>query len=374
MNIYLIEPYFTGSHQSWAEGYAKSSCHRVVMLTMPGYFWKWRMHGGAVTLAEQLRAAMMSAHPPDVLLVSDMIDVTTLLALTRDVTADLPIAFYFHENQLTYPPSPGSKRDLHYGWINYVSSLVSHAIFFNSNYHLEAWYDALPRLLKHFPDFTQLETIEPLRQRSQVLYPGIALSRLDQPANYPEIPLRGQSGNGPLILWNHRWEFDKKPTQFFTLLERLAEMGYAFELAIAGESFRNKPTEFLEARERFGERIIHFGYASSEQYRALLQRSDIVISTAIHEFFGIAIIEAIYAGCCPLLPHRLAYPEIILPSWHQTVLYDNFGDALHRLRKWLTEGIPDTTKLKAHVARFEWQKMAPIYDRQLEQLVKENKR
>jgi hypothetical protein len=317
---------------------------------------------------------MMSAHPPDVLLVSDMIDVTTLLALTRDVTADLPIAFYFHENQLTYPPSPGSKRDLHYGWINYVSSLVSHAIFFNSNYHLEAWYDALPRLLKHFPDFTQLETIEPLRQRSQVLYPGIALSRLDQPANYPEIPLRGQSGNGPLILWNHRWEFDKKPTQFFTLLERLAEMGYAFELAIAGESFRNKPTEFLEARERFGERIIHFGYASSEQYRALLQRSDIVISTAIHEFFGIAIIEAIYAGCCPLLPHRLAYPEIILPSWHQTVLYDNFGDALHRLRKWLTEGIPDTTDLKAHVARFEWQKMAPIYDRQLEQLVKEKKR
>ncbi len=53
MNIYLLEPYLMGSHRSWAEGYARWSRHRVEVLGMPGYFWKWRMHGAAVTLAPQ---------------------------------------------------------------------------------------------------------------------------------------------------------------------------------------------------------------------------------------------------------------------------------------------------------------------------------
>ena len=90
MNIYLIEPYFTGSHRSWAEGYQQYSRHHVHLLTMPGYFWKWRMHGAAVTLADSLRKAFASDYPPDLLLVSDMIDLTTLLAITRQLA--LPCA------------------------------------------------------------------------------------------------------------------------------------------------------------------------------------------------------------------------------------------------------------------------------------------
>lgn len=372
MNIYLIEPYFTGSHQSWAKGYQRYSRHQVHLLTMPGYFWKWRMHGAALTLADSLRAAFASDYPPDLLLISDMLDVTTLIAMTREVTANLPIAFYFHENQLTYPPPPGSKRDLHYGWINYVSSLASNGVYFNSHYHLAEWYDELPRLLKHFPDFTHLHTIEPLRQRSHVLYPGVDLSRLDQPAEYPGLPFRGTTGEAPLILWNHRWEFDKNPAQFFMLLDRLAGMGLPFRLALAGESFRQEPSEFLEARERFGDRVVHFGYATSEQYRALLRRSDIVISTAIHEFFGIATVEAIYAGCCPLLPNRLAYPELIPTRWHDTVLYQNFGDALRRLKKWLTDGIPSTDSLRKNMTQFDWLQMATAYDNTFEALLPES--
>ncbi|MBA3534924.1 MAG: DUF3524 domain-containing protein [Ardenticatenales bacterium] len=371
MNIYLIEPYLTGSHESWVEGYTRFSRHPIERLTMPGHFWKWRMHGGAITLAPQLRAAFDSAHPPDLLLATDMIDVTTLLALTRDVTHHTPVAFYFHENQLTYPPVPGTKRDLHYGWINYASSLASDRLFFNSRYHLESWYDELPRLLKHYPDFTNLETIADLRARSEVLYPGVHLARLDEAADYPGIPPRGTPGEAPLILWNHRWEFDKKPEQFFALLEQLDHRGLPFRLAIAGESFRSNPTEFLAARERFQKHIVHFGYATGEQYRALLQRSDIVLSTAIHEFFGIAVIEAIYAGCCPLLPHRLSYPELIPAEHHAEFLYHKFGDALHRLYRWLTEGLPNVEALRPAMTRFAWPTLAAEYDAAFAAIVEE---
>lgn len=362
MRIALLEPYFTGSHQTWAEGYTHHSTHEVRLLTLPGYFWKWRMHGGAVTLAGTYRAMLRDGFTPDVILASDMLDITTFLALTRDITSQTPVILYFHENQLTYPPVPGSKRDLHYGWINYASSLASQQIWFNSRYHLETWYDEVPRLLKHFPDFTNLETIAQVRERSRVLHPGVHLARLDTPADYPGIPPRGTPGHPPLILWNHRWEFDKKPETFFALLARLAAQGVPFRLAIAGESFRNQPAEFLEARERFAEQIVHFGYATSEQYRALLQRADIVISTAIHEFFGIAIVEAIYAGCMPLLPARLAYPELVPFGWQDRALYRTFGEALHRLTIWCREGIPDTTDLHKYVKRFGWDVVARQYD------------
>ena len=57
MRILLIEPYFTGSHRAWAEGYAAASQHDVRLVTHDGRFWKWRMQGSAVTLAEPVAAA-----------------------------------------------------------------------------------------------------------------------------------------------------------------------------------------------------------------------------------------------------------------------------------------------------------------------------
>ena len=141
MNICLIEPFHTGSHAAWAEEYARYSRHNVELLTLSGRHWKWRMHGGAVTLARHFQK---SGCKPDVILASDMLDLTTFLALTRQKTAGLPTALYFHENQLTYPWSPtdvdpAQKRDAHYAFINYTSALTADAVLFNSRYHLDAF-------------------------------------------------------------------------------------------------------------------------------------------------------------------------------------------------------------------------------------------
>ena len=53
MKILLVEPYFSGSHKSWAEGYQSFSNHNIRIISLPGKFWKWRMHGGAISLAKQ---------------------------------------------------------------------------------------------------------------------------------------------------------------------------------------------------------------------------------------------------------------------------------------------------------------------------------
>ena len=103
MKTTLIEPFYTGSHAAWAEGYAKFSRHNIEILSLSGNHWKWRMHGGAVTLADKF---IKSGAEPDIILASDMLDLSTFLALTRRQTSGIPAAVYFHENQICYPWSP----------------------------------------------------------------------------------------------------------------------------------------------------------------------------------------------------------------------------------------------------------------------------
>jgi len=95
MQILIVEPYLTGSHRSWVEEYQRHSQHTVTVLSLPGRFWKWRMQGGAVTLARRFLALTTR---PDLILATDMLNLTTFQALTRRHSAGIPCALHFHEN------------------------------------------------------------------------------------------------------------------------------------------------------------------------------------------------------------------------------------------------------------------------------------
>jgi glycosyltransferase involved in cell wall biosynthesis len=391
MKILLLEPYCGGSHRAWAQGYAAHSRHDVTLLALPARFWKWRMQGGALTLAEQTRALTFR---PDLILASDMLNLPAFLGLTRGFLAGVPAALYCHENQLTYPFPPGEKRDLTYGMINWLSMLAADRVFFNSRYHLEEWFEELPRLLKHFPDYAHVHRIAEVRAKAEVLPVGCDLRRFDHLPTLRRLrapPATGQAVEGkdafgleaaaepsqgcpPLILWNQRWEYDKDPETFFRALYALAEEGLDFRVALAGRNYRQTAPEFEAAWERLGARVVHFGYASEAQYESLLCQADVVVSTAIHEFFGVAIVEAIYCGCCPVLPRRLAYPEIIPRRYHEACLYEDFEGLLAHLRWNLAH--PDQARALAEelcpaIARFDWAKMGLRYDDALEALLSE---
>ena len=361
MRILLLEPYCGGSHRAWAEGYGAHSRHDVTTLALPARFWKWRMQGGAVTLAEQARALPAR---PDLILASDMVNLPAFLGLARDFLVGVPAVLYCHENQLTYLFPPGQKRDLTYGMINWLSMLAAERVLFNSQYHLEEWFEELPRLLKHFPDYGHVHRIAEVRARAHVLSVGCDLRRFDLlPAPCSLLPAP------PLILWNQRWEYDKDPQTFFRALYALAEEGVDFRVALAGKSYRQSAPEFEEARERLGARVVHFGYAGAREYGALLCQADVVVSTALHEFFGVAVVEAIYCGCFPILPRRLAYPELVPPAYHEGCLYEDFEGLVARLR-WALANLEQAhavaAALRPVVARFDWAELGPQYDQVLE--------
>ena len=366
LTVWLLNPYHTGSHRAWAEGYAAHSRHRVRLLAMPGYFWKWRMQGGALELAEQAQALLLTDERPDLLFATSMTNLPAFIALTRRSLAGMPTVLYMHENQLTYPPPPGAKRDLTYGAIQHLSMLAADRVCFNSAYHLNAWFAEAPRLLKHFPDFTHLETVTAVQAKAQVLPVGCDLARLDE---YRGSHANRETGKPPLILWNQRWEYDKAPEVMLAALYALADEGLAFRVALAGENFRMQPAEFAEAQARLGDRLVHYGYAGSEAgYADLLWCSDIVLSTAVHEFFGVSVVEAIYCGARPVLPRRLSYPELLPPD-RTDCLYDDFPGLLTRLRDAI-QAPEALSNLRPAAARFDWSVLGPVYDDLLEEVAR----
>ena len=370
MHIVLIEPFMTGSHAAWARQYAAHSRHEVTILGLEGRYWKWRMHGGAVTLARQF---LDQGLRPDLILATDMLDVSTFLSLTRAVTATRPCALYCHENQLSYPWSPDDsdpalQRDAHYCFINFTSALSADRVYFNSEYHRRDFLAELPTFLTSFPDHHEVASVHSIAQKSQTLPLGLDLKRFDRFKPDPESLQR--RGKGPVILWNHRWEYDKNPEAFFNALFTLHERGIDFKLAVLGESYRKKPAIFSEAQKRLASRIVHWGYVDHfSDYVGWLWRADVLPVTSIHDFFGISVVEALYCDCVPLLPERLAYPEHLSAQAYPECFYRDEDDLLQKLTRFCCDfnTNPTRTELyRSEVIGYDWQSMVGRYDDEFE--------
>jgi hypothetical protein len=362
MNICLLEPYYGGSHRRWVDGLRAHSGHKIDLLTLPARNWKWRMHGAAVTFARRM---LSSKNEYDLVLANDMMDVAAFRGILQSGGYACPLATYFHENQLTYPVSPRdgfrkARRDLHFEYINYLSALVSDRLFFNSDFHRRSFLEALEKLLSTFPDFRNEETLEGIASRASTLHLGMDLRSLGPPGARAERP----ENRVPLLLWNHRWEYDKRPEGFLDLLVGLRDRGIAFEVAMLGPRGRNAEPLLQRAREELGTRIrTDEPPADGPEYAAWLREADILPVTSIQDFFGGSVVEAAYCGCHPLLPRRLAYPELFAETayWYDTD--DTALDALCGLIRSGRWRRPFTGA--ADLARFDWKSCIGDYDRAL---------
>ena len=364
MRVLTLEPHYGGSHRAFLDGWGRHSRHEWTVLGLPAYHWKWRMRHGAVSLAERLFAEHEGGRW-DVLFCSDMLDLPAFLGHARRVIADVPTVLYFHENQLTYPVRHEDERDLHYAFTNLTSAHIANSVWFNSNFHRAELLQAAGELLDRLPAGLPDGIVNGIERKSVVETPGI-----------DAISPRRSRTPGPLrILWAARWEFDKGPEDFFAALKTLTNKNVDFRVSVVGEQFHTVPSVFREARERLHDRIDCWGYQQSrEDYVCCLRDADVVVSTAIHEFFGLSMIEAISAGTRPLLPRRLAYPEILAPlgDSSEAFFYDGTVDDLaRRLEEHasrLHEHRATSCAARHAVERFFWNHRARMMDDRLEEI------
>ena len=323
------------------------------------------MRGSAIYFARKVSNLLAENHlrPGDIDLIftSDMTSVADLRALLPEPLKSTPLVCYFHENQLTYPLEDEFQRDYQYGFTNITSCLAADAVWFNSQYHYDSFLQAVEDLLKKMPDFVPENIAETIRKNSLVMPLGL------EPDLFESTSLSPQ-GHPPTVLWNHRWEYDKNPEDFFETLFDLQRSGIDFRLIVAGQSFRQSPPIFAAAKKILSNQLTHFGYAPDRRsYLDLLRGSDIIVSTSIHEFFGLSVLEGIATGCRPLVPARLSYPELLPTEVHEQFIYSSNDDLRDKLISFCRE-LPKQPKiLQDKVAQLSWTNLAKHYDEAFEQ-------
>lgn len=354
VKVFLVSGYHTGSHRAWAEGYAASSRHDIHLVTMPGAFWKWRLSGGFVSLAEQVEALAALVGRPDVILATSMVDVAGLRGLVR-WAGEVPVALFMHENQITYPATGRTRVEQGHGLATWTSLLAADAVAFNSEFHRSTLLATLPGFLGSFPDESQAHHLGAVEAKSVVLPVGCDLAHL----------VSGPKVTPPMVLWNHRWDDDKHPEVFLDVMARLAATGAEFSVALAGERFVDQRGRLDDAVAALGDRVVLDGHLTRDEYEAVIAAASIVVSTAEQEFFGISIVEAMHAGAFPVLPRRLVYLERIPVALHGRCLYDSREGAVRLLGEALADPEMRTAavaSLRAGTAVLDWRQVAPAYD------------
>ena len=360
MRVTLVEPYYGGSHRAWADGYASRSNHDVSIVSHEARFWKWRMHGAFLTLAEELKGQIATGDRPDVLLVSSMMDVAAFAGAVRHMAPEVPIAVYFHESQFTYPLSPADRADATYPMKNWSSASIADLVVFNSVFHRDVFRREAARFLNQFPEYKHVHKVDGVIDRSVVLPVGIDLQALQH--------RQVVRSDIPLVVWNHRWEHDKGPKDLLAIVGGLIEHGADFRMAMCGEVFVSVPSTFAAITSLLGDRLVHEGWAEPADYAALLSEATVVLSTAEQEFFGIGVIEAVAAGAHPVLPDRLVYPERVsaLDFDAGTILYDSPSTAVDLIRHAFERDVSERARRATTI--YDWSTIAPTYDKVLAEL------
>ncbi|MCP4714064.1 MAG: DUF3524 domain-containing protein [Deltaproteobacteria bacterium] len=356
--ILLLSAYDAGSHRRWRKDLeATFSTYDWNILTLPPRYFNWRIRGNALSWAFSQKDVLTRSY--DLIIATSMVDLATLKGLVPSL-ATVPSIFYFHENQFAYP-----RRSQQVPWVepqlvNLYGALSATRIVFNSNYNRQSFVKGLEKMLGSMPDHVPPSISDLLLQKSSVI-PVPFVNEI--PAQHPV----DKAGVNPFTLvWNHRWEYDKAPERLYRALLLLRKTCPSFQIHILGESFHSKPTVFKQLHKDLEGNIGQWGYIPDRrEYVRLLHNSHVVISTALHEFQGLSVIEAIAAGCIPALPDRLCYPDFFPADYlYASCMHDEQQEAAELsaylfdlFQKHARRALPSAPD----VSCFTWQKLKNDY-------------
>lgn len=367
MNVLLLSAYHAESHRQWAEGLMQNCVGiKWSILTLPPRHFNWRIRGNSLSWAMLEKDLLCAGY--DAILATSMTDLSALKGMVPDIAA-IPSAVYFHENQFAYPASARQQQNIEPCMVNLYSAMAADKILFNSDYNRRSFTKGCDDLLRRLPDYApRAEVLAKLQQNADVLPVGITMPSQSSQCTASRLQL----------LWNHRWEYDKGPELLLEIIRGCETRHLSIDFHIVGQQFRGCPDAFasiqklLLASETLT--LSSWGYVEqASQYQQLLADCDVVLSTAEHDFQGLSVMEAVAAGCVPLLPNRLCYPEFYSAS----DLYSGEGlagqavaacEKLTQIVEQKKQGSGTAQLQPRSVEAFYWQQLAPRYETILAEL------
>lgn len=308
LRILLLSAYDAASHRQWRLNLeAMLPEYEWTQLALPARHFSWRLRGNGLSFAFEDTGVLDGNY--DLLIATSMVDLSTLRGF-RPALARLPTLVYFHENQFAYPARDAQRENAETQIVPLYAALCADTIAFNSDYNRHSFLAGAKTLLERLPDHIPRGLMTKL-ERSCTLPVPLAAPKAGEKHQKTEPCLD--------IIWNHRWEYDKGPALLLEFVRLLCQSELNCALHIVGQQFKQRPPEFAEAQtllaaqaRRFGRAPAHCGFIEDRTaYEALLRRCDVVLSTALHDFQGLSVQEAVLAGCTPLTPDDLVYPEYL---------------------------------------------------------------
>ena len=297
--ILLLSPYDVASHRYWWEGLKQNFPeYDWTVLTLPARYFAWRMRGNSLSWAYEKKEVLTQDY--DLLIACSMTDLSSLRGFIPSLS-QIPTIVYCHENQFYYPENDQQQGKLEQQIIQIYNFECANTVIFNSLFNRNTCIDGIGSLLKKLPDHVPQSLIDSLKNKSEVL-----------PVPLSTINIEPQKNKAFTITWNHRWEYDKGLKQLSLLLEKIVSSDMDCKVNILGQKFRQVPEDMKKALSLIKETKFcgHIGFIENkEEYLKTLSASHIVLSTSLHEFQGLSIMEAVKLKCIPVLPNRLSYQE-----------------------------------------------------------------
>lgn len=349
MRILFLSAYDTPSHSNWCRGLIQNLPEfDWTYLSLPPRHFPWRIKGNPINWYFTQNSELNNTY--HVLLATSMVDLATLYGLYPNLSKTLKI-LYFHENQFAYPLSKSPKRGtVEPRMVNIYAALAADRVVFNSEYNLNTFLSGARELLRQMPIFSPPHIVDAVKDKSGVLPVPVGFSESEK-FETSRIPNS--------LIWNHRWEHDKNPADFFHACSLLKSWDIPFRLIVMGQQFRQQPQEFDFARNEFAALILCWGEQEYESYCNWLCRGEWAVSTARHEFQGVALMEAVQLGNIPVVPDRLSYPEYFARDYR---FRQTGEDLAYFLKKH-----PYLRDLSApNLEEFSWEALTPRYRKLLD--------
>jgi glycosyltransferase involved in cell wall biosynthesis len=371
MRILLLSPYDAMSHQYWWQGLRDNlTDHEFCVVTLTPRFFSWRFRGNSLSFAfdERVREAY------DLVIATSMTDLSSLRGMCPSLCA-IPTIIYFHENQFAYPDNTSLadnrsaslerlvERQVERQITSIYTAISADLLLFNSCFNRDTFLQGAAELLAKLPDGVPAGLIENLGLKTAVQTVPLwqdtfAVSATNDAKMVETRPLN--------VVWNHRWEYDKGLDSLASLVDTLVSTTreQRVVLHIIGQSFRKVPKALQQIKATLANHgsLGQFGFLESRQnYLELLRDSHVVLSTAIHEFQGIAVLEAMACGCIPLVPNALAYKEFVPEEYR----YDMNSMAVPMLLALTDAHEAGTMPAAPNLARLGWDHQIIAWQRHL---------
>lgn len=306
--ILLLCAYAAASHQLWSSRLQRLFPEYAwTSLTLPPRHFNWTIRGNSLLWA--FTEQQILQQPWDVLIATSMVDLSSLRGFVPALTR-IPTLVYFHENQFAYPQDAHRADNVEPQLVPLYAALCADRIVFNSQFNRSTFLQGANDLFRRLPDAIPAAVIRRLEDSCVIPVPV--------PTPVAERAPR-LAANILEVVWNHRWEYDKGIDLLLALCREMHASRLPVRLHIVGEQFRQHPQEFQQINVLLQEHAAclqmargQFGYITGRaNYEQLLANCDVVLSTARHDFQGLAIQEACMQGCTPLTPNALVYPEYL---------------------------------------------------------------